>query len=228
MRFDYSCKRFCGAFAVIIALFTHVVSCAPVMTEKPQDETYSLNSIAVLPVDISIDRDRDSSYSTASRLETGAAVLDGIISEYFNDIDTTTIKIISRNKREALAGDHIGDRLSLALAVGRQVRTDAVLMCTVYRYVEREGKKSAVVHPASVAFNYRLVLTETGRTICSGVFDETQQALFDNLFSLSVAIKRGFEWITAKALAREGVTGKFKECPYLNPRTDNPQGTGRK
>ena len=219
MRFGYSCKRFCGAFVVIIALFAHVVSCAPVPTEKPQDETYSLNSIAVLPVDISIDRDRDSSYSTASRLETGAAVLDGIISEYFNNIDT--VVIISRNKREALAGDHIGDRLSLALAVGRQVQTDAVLICTVYRYVEREGKKSAVVHPASVAFNYRLVLTETGRTICSGVFDETQQALFDNLFSLSVAIKRGFEWITVEALAREGVTGKFMECPYLNPQKHN-------
>ncbi len=219
MKFDYSCKRFCGAFVVIIALFTHVVSCAPVTTDKPRDETYSLNSIAVLPVDISIDRNRDSSYLTASRLETGAAVLDGIISEYFNNIDT--IMIISRNRREALAGDHIGDRLSLALAIGRQVQTDAVLMCTVYRYVEREGKKGAVVHPASVAFNYRLVLTETGRTICSGVFDKTQQAIFDNLFSLSVAIKRGFKWITVEALAREGVTGKFNECPYLNPRTDN-------
>ena len=218
MRFGYSCKRFCGAFVVIIALFAHVVSCAPVTTEKPQDETYSLNSIAVLPVDISIDRE-ESPCSPASRLETGAAVLDGIISEYFNNIDT--VVIISRNKREALAGDHIGDRLSLALDVGRQVQTDAVLICTVYRYVEREGKKSAVVHPASVAFNYRLVLTETGRTICSGVFDETQQALFDNLFSLSVAIKRGFEWITVEALAREGVTGKFMECPYLNPRTYN-------
>jgi len=214
MRFGYSCKRFCGAFVVIIALFAHVVSCAQVTAEKPQNETYSLNSIAVLPVDISIDRDRDSSYSAASRLETGAAVLDGIISEYFNNIDT--IVIISRNKREALAGDHIGDRLSLALDVGRQVQTDAVLICTVYRYVEREGKKSAVVHPASVAFNYRLVLTDTGRAICSGVFDETQQALFDNLFSLSSAIKRGFEWITVEALAREGVTGKFMECPYLN------------
>lgn len=219
MRFDYSCKRFCGAFVVIIALFTHVVSCAPVPTEKPQNETYSLNSIAVLPVDISIDRDGESPCLPASRLETGAAVLDGIISEYFDDIDT--IMIISKNRREALAGDHIGDRLSLAQAVGRQAQTDAVLMCTVYRYVEREGKKRAVVHPASVAFNYRLVLTETGRTICSGVFDETQQATFDNLFSLSVDIKRGFKWITVEALAREGVTGKFKECPYLNPRTDN-------
>ena len=226
MRFDCSCKRFCGAFVVIIALFTHLVSCAPVTTEKPCDETYSLNSIAVLPVDISIDRDRDTSYSTASRLETGAAVLDGIISEYFKDIDT--VVIISRNRREALAGDHIGNRLSLAQAVGRQVQTDAVLMCTVYRYVEREGKKHAVVHPASVAFNYRLVLTETGRTICSGVFDETQQATFDNLFSLSVDIKRGFKWITVKALAREGVTNKFNECPYLNPQTYNSQGTGRK
>ncbi len=219
MRFGYSCKRFCGAFVVIIALFAHVVSCAQVTAEKPQNETYSLNSIAVLPVDISIDRDRDSSYSTASRLETGAAVLDGIISEYFNNIDT--VVIISRNKREALAGDYIGDRLSLALDVGRQVQTDAVLICTVYRYVEREGKKSAVVHPASVAFNYRLVLTDSGRTICSGVFDETQQALFDNLFSLSSAIKRGFEWITVEALAREGVTGKFMECPYLNPQKHN-------
>lgn len=226
MRFDCSCKRFCGAFIVIIALFAHVVSCAPVTTEKPRDATYSLNFIAVLPVDISIDRDGESPCSPASRLETGATVLDGIISEYFNDIDT--MMIISRNRREALAGDHIGDRLSLAQAVGRQAQTDAVLMCTVYRYVEREGKKHAVVHPASVAFNYRLVLTETGRTICSGVFDETQQATFDNLFSLSVAIKRGFKWITAKALAREGVTNKFNECPYLNPGTDNSQGTGRK
>ncbi|MEA2083637.1 MAG: hypothetical protein U9O82_05230 [Thermodesulfobacteriota bacterium] len=220
MRSDYSCKRFCGVSVVIIALFMHVVSCAPVITEKPQDETYNLNSIAVLPVDISIDRDRESPCLTSSRLETGAALLDGIISEYFDDTDTAVI--ISKNRREALAGDHIGDRLSLALALGRQVQTDAVLMCSVYRYVEREGKKRAVVHPASVAFNYRLVLTETGRTICSGVFDETQQALFDNLFSLPVAIKRGFKWITVEELAREGVTSKFKECPYLNPRTDNP------
>ena len=125
--------------------------------------------------------------------------------------------IISKNRREALAGNHTGDRLSLALAVGRRAQTDAVLICTVYHYVEREGKKRAIVHPASVAFNYRLVLTETGRTICSGVFDETQQALFDNLFSLPIAIKRGFKWITAEELLREGVVGKFEECPYLNP-----------
>ena len=214
MRFYYSCKRLCGTSVVIIVLLMHVVSCAPVTTEKTQDETYNLNSIAVLPVDISVERDSESPDSAARLLETGAAVLDGILREYFDDTDS--VMIISKNRREALAGNHTGDYLSLALVVGRRVQTDAVFICTVYRYAEREGKKRAVVHPASVAFKYRLVLTETGRTICSGVFDETQQALFDNLFSLPAAIKRGFKWITAEELAREGVAGKLEECPHLN------------
>jgi hypothetical protein len=72
-----------------------------------------------------------------------------------------------------------------------------------------------VAHPASIAFDYKLLEAGSGRTLCSGVFDETQQALSENIFDFARFTKRGLKWITGEALAREGLEQRLSNCPPL-------------
>jgi hypothetical protein len=101
------------------------------------------------------------------------------------------------------------------VTICRTFRADAVLILTLNRFRERDGGEYSVNSPASVAFDYKLISGESGQTLCSGVFSETQQPLLDDLLVFFQRAKRGFKWITAEALAREGMEQKFALCPYL-------------
>jgi hypothetical protein len=80
------------------------------------------------------------------------------------------------------------------------VRTINVL---VYRFQERRGGNLAVEKPASVAFHVHLMKENKVLKVFS--FDETQQALSDNVLRLGDFVRRGGKWVTAGELAREGV-----------------------
>jgi hypothetical protein len=73
----------------------------------------------------------------------------------------------------------------------------------VYRFQERQGGNFSVVRPASVGFHTHLYESKT--LVSVFVFDETQQALSENILRFSTFLKRGARWITASELAREGV-----------------------
>ena len=55
----------------------------------------------------------------------------------------------------------------------------------------------------------------SGQVLCRGRFDETQESVMENLFNFSSARKRGFTWVTAEEMLREGLQNKLSECPYL-------------
>ena len=96
------------------------------------------------------------------------------------------------------------------------VLTVAMSACTaVPPGAERDGGDYSVNQPASVSFKYQLIHVPTGTTLCLGVFDETQQTLLSNLFSFSKASSRGFKWVKAEQLAREGLHEKLNDCRYL-------------
>ncbi len=87
----------------------------------------------------------------------------------------------------------------------RQFGVDAVLTGTVRRFVDRQGGPGGTHRPASVWFRLELH-TPDGDLLWSGTYDETQQALSDDLGSLGRAWQRGFRWVTAADLAGYGAS----------------------
>jgi hypothetical protein len=73
----------------------------------------------------------------------------------------------------------------------------------VYRYQERQGGNFSVNRPASAGFHTHLF--EGKVLVQTVVFDETQQALSENVLRLPAFIRRGGKWITVGELSREGV-----------------------
>ena len=51
--------------------------------------------------------------------------------------------------------------------------------------------------------------------LCHGRFDERQQSVMENLLSLGKASSRGFSWITAEQLMREGLKERLDQCGYF-------------
>ena len=73
----------------------------------------------------------------------------------------------------------------------------------IYRFQERKGGDFAVDKPAGAGFHMHIMKgTVVGRTF---VFDESQQALSENVLGVGKFIRRGAKWVTVDELAEEGV-----------------------
>lgn len=165
-----------------------------------------------MPVDI-LTPEHSFDYTGRRQLERGAETLTAILEDLLSQ--NKNVQFISASQKESLLGDFNGNPAAVARHVARQTEADAVLLISLNRFIEREGSEHSINQPASVSFQYRLIHVENGSNLCFGKFDETQEALFSNLFSFSKAYNRGFKWITAKKLAREGLVEKFSQCPHL-------------
>jgi curli biogenesis system outer membrane secretion channel CsgG len=72
------------------------------------------------------------------------------------------------------------------------------------------GKEYAAESAASVAFDLYLVDSRAQKVVWSAYFDETQQALTDDLLFMGTFFRRGARWITAEEMASEAMTDMFK------------------
>lgn len=178
----------------------------------PPEDMPVINTIAVLPVEI-VAEGRSSSPAEKERLEKGRHSLNTLLLEYFAGMENITL--VTEEERDRLDKSPVSCQITPAGAICRTYQVDAVLLLTLNRFRERDGGDYSVNSPASVAFDYRLISGETGQTLCSGVFNETQQPLLDDLLVFVQRAKRGFKWLTAEALAREGMQEKFALCHYL-------------
>jgi len=87
---------------------------------------------------------------------------------------------------------------------GRFFSSDAVLFGYIYRWRERQGTRYGVTSPASVTFDLHLVSPENGSILWKGSFNKTQLSLSENLLDLSIFIRSGGKWLTARKLAQIG------------------------
>lgn len=149
---------------------------------------------------------------TTDEIPAGTAALDEILQEHF--ANQSRISIYTDGQIEALLMETQADPARTARRIGENTASDGVLMVHIFRFRQRLAARN---QPASVAFDYRLFAAATGRTLCSGRFDETQQTLTDNLFQITTWFKRGNRWLTAEQLAREGVVKMLDDCPSLTP-----------
>lgn len=204
-----------GIPGLLAALFLSA-ACASttVSTDAANEKVEQLlpvNSIAVLPTELPVVPDLQD--KKKEDIATGASFLTEELAQYF--AGNEKVDIISANQKEALNPGTSGNRLRQARETASQLGYDAVLVSTVTRYAQRDGGNLSAGSPASVAFDYQLIAVGNGQTLCAGAFDETQKALSENLFSFAAAASRGFRWITAEELAREGLKKKLDSCSYL-------------
>ena len=196
------------SFAVVFLL----LSCSAkeqVATEEPPPAT--IESLVVLPVEI---QKSENGYDggTIRQLETGATTLNAMLQEML--ADRQGLQFLTENRKESMLADFNGNPQATARYLGQQLGVDAVLVTLLSRYSERDGGEYSVNDPASVSFKTQLIHVATGKTLCLGVFEETQQALLSNLFSFAKASSRGFKWITVEQLSREGLREKLNDCRY--------------
>ncbi len=152
------------------------------------------------------------SVPTTEEISAGTAALDEILQEHF--ANQPRIAVYTDVQTEASLMGTQADPARTARGIGDSTSSDGVLIVHIFRFRQRVASRH---EPASVAFDFRLYAAATGRSICSGRFDETQQTLTDNLFQIGTWFKRGNKWLTAEQLAREGVLKMLDDCPSLTP-----------
>ena len=94
---------------------------------------------------------------------------------------------------------------------GRMLNADLVFQGYLYRFKQRVGKDYAAESSASVAFDLYLIDSREQKVVWSAFFDETQQALTDDLRFIGTFFRRGGRWITAEEMAGEAMQDMFKE-----------------
>ncbi|MCX5865794.1 MAG: hypothetical protein NTW42_12145 [Deltaproteobacteria bacterium] len=204
----------CKPYTVFLASLTMLAllsGCAPTTAQVQPEDLLPIKTIVVLPVEILSESGRPA--KDMQQLEKGQVLLDTMLAEYFSD--RKDIAILTPGQRDALEKEMVRCRTSAVVTLCRTKVADAVLLCTLQRFTEREGTEYSIVNPASVAFDYKLVHAETGQAICSGTFSETQQPLLADMFQFFKKAKRGVKWLSAEELARDGFQQKIVDCPYL-------------
>lgn len=104
---------------------------------------------------------------------------------------------------ERLAPEALSPRV-VARDLNAEFGVDAILMGEVWRFVERSGEAAGTRRPASVGFGLTLYQAPGGKRLWSGVFDETQQGLFENVLTGGRYPGGGTRWITVEEMARWG------------------------
>lgn len=195
----------------LLLLLMAAVSCAPVQQEptSPSEPPVTISSLLVLPVDPIISVRETPDKDKMQALQQGATVMDELLAAYLQKKQVPGLTLLSENQFESRIGSRTGSRLALGLVVAKEMGQDAVLSMRLSRFSERQGNKYSVDAPASLAFEFKAVRTSTGEVLCSGSFDQSQQTLFENLFSFS---KKSLHWLTIREFAEIAIKKKLDAC----------------
>lgn len=96
------------------------------------------------------------------------------------------------------------------LGVAKCIQADLLLVPQVTNWRERVGSTSGVESPASVAMDFYLIDVKNER-LTRARYEETQEALIENLLSAKKFAARGGKWVTATRLASDGIEEKLME-----------------
>lgn len=109
------------------------------------------------------------------------------------------------------AGDSQHSPLKMLAQAGRMLNADMVIQGYLYRFKDRVGANYSAESAASVAFDVYLIDCVEQKLVWSGYFDQTQQALTDDLRYISTFFRRGGRWVTAEEMATTAMDDMFKE-----------------
>ena len=97
--------------------------------------------------------------------------------------------------------------------LGRQYKTDCILISYLYAFRNRRGGAVGVETPAYVAFENALVAAESGKLVWQRKFAEAQEPVINNLFKLGKFIQRKGRWVTAREMATQALKDILKTYP---------------
>ena len=202
------------SLALVVTAFA-LAGCSGGTTSAPasQQPDYAVTCVGVLPAAKAASYDETVSPARQKQLENGLITLDALLVEHFSG--RPDIRFVNRVQLSGL--DSGNDALTRARVVADKVSCNAVLETTLKRFKERVGGEYTAKEPASVAFDFRLIAMPDGAVLCSGSYDEVQKSVMENLYNFKSATKRGFTWVTAEELMREGLDDRLNSCPYLTP-----------
>jgi hypothetical protein len=103
--------------------------------------------------------------------------------------------------------------LRSAIQLGKELNVDFIFIGYLFRFEERVGSRIGVDKPASVSFDVHLLRLKDGKRVCDGKFDETQQALSENLLKIGSFVRRGAAWLKAEELSSVGLDEILKRLP---------------
>lgn len=200
---------------VLLSLLLLSVGCSKKTDTSPASQVpdYAVTCIGVLPVAIADNFDEIVSVAEKKQLQNGVQVLNELLKQQF--ISRPDVRLVSDGQISGMDENLPAQPLARARVVADRLSCNTVLETTLRRYKDRVGGKFFANDPASVAFDFRLIAIPEGTVLCSGTFDEVQQSVMENLFNFKTATERGFTWVTAEQLMREGLRARFSECPYL-------------
>ena len=179
---------------------------------KAVEKLPELNCIAVLPTVVSISNQAVSA-TDKQVLTDGAAFLDTVLAEELGG--NNNFKLLTEMQLSAMLSDPWAERMQQFQAISQATRCDGVLETTLGRYRDRIGSTLSATVPAAAAFSMELVEGKSGVSVWSASFNETQQALTENIFSFKKAESRHFQWITVEQLVRNGLKSRFSHFPYF-------------
>ena len=218
-------------FLVLLSLCLGVAGCSqlhgkPSMRNEP---ALSLKKIAVLPMD------RASSKPVSERPTCNISGEHGIIASAYvppeaaQEVNSILLGMVKDDARFVPVSENLclgflssmleknprAGELKLLQGFARDLGVDAVLYGKLYRFRERVGSEYSVKSPASVAFSMILVRATDGAVLWRYSFDETQQALTENILNWKFYRKAGMRWVTAEELARYGMEEAMNELRKL-------------
>ncbi|MBL4903659.1 MAG: hypothetical protein JKY62_13560 [Desulfocapsa sp.] len=201
-------------FSVLCCLFFTLTACSFV-SDAPKEigPLPELSCVAVLPTAIPAGRNEALSAARKKSLLEGAAFFDSVLAEELGD--RAEFIVLTENQLDAILGDSWGGRIQQVRDVGKATGCGAILKTSLSRYRERIGSEMSAETSASAAFSMQLTGVERGDVLWSTSFDETQKALFDDIFSFDKAQKRGFKWVSVQDLSRDGLRSRLQKFPYF-------------
>ena len=103
--------------------------------------------------------------------------------------------------------------LRSAIQFGKELNVDFIFVGYLFRFEERIGSRIGAEKPASVGFDVHLLRVKDGKRVWGGKFDETQQALSENLLKIGSFVRRGAAWLKAEELSSVGMDEMLKRLP---------------
>jgi hypothetical protein len=103
--------------------------------------------------------------------------------------------------------------LRSAIQLGKELGVDFIFVGYLFRFEERIGSRIGADKPASVGFDVHLLRVKDGKRVWDGKFDETQQALSENLLKIGSFVRRGAAWLKAEELSSVGMDEMLKRLP---------------
>lgn len=226
-RFYFMKKTICllPLCLVFLSLFgCHNID-GSVTTTKAEEESV-LRRIAVVPFlrvapeDVNAGAVRCPLCGTVTRAEESPADSEAKVERIFSNrlAGSKKFDLIPTDRVDGIFRRVSADSLKAPLEevlkkAGKELEADGIVMGYVYRFRERKGYPYSVKRPASVAFEIHLVRVKDGALVWRGIFDKTQTSLMENLLLISWFYKERGQWVTAEALADEGMEQLLKTFP---------------